>query len=163
MLAKLLCHIILWLIPLLFKACHYQLHYISPLIYIDKKAPADQSVTRYCGFFMPVDNELLRNENTGREMRYFFSSKGSPCCSSLASLHCSPCRHSSFCCVGFLAFCCCRRVPFTYSNHCVTLNGRLWSSRNSSLVRLHAHRQKVSFGLHSVKDEGSNQHKSVQR
>lgn len=32
-------------------------------------------VTRYCGFFIPVDNELLGNENTGGETRYFIPSR----------------------------------------------------------------------------------------
>lgn len=61
-----MCHFVLWLIPLLFKAYLYQLHYISPLIYIDKKAPADESAVTVVSLRQLVAN----NENTGGEMRY---------------------------------------------------------------------------------------------
>lgn len=67
LLLKLVCHFILWLIPLLLKAYHYQLHFISPLIYMDKKVSADQSAVTVVSLCQLITN----NENIGGEMRYF--------------------------------------------------------------------------------------------
>lgn len=148
-LSKLVCHFVLWLIPLLFKACHYQQHYILPLIYIDKKVPADQSADTVVSFCQLIPNysimKLLRGKSDFSGMRYFLPPKQAHAAQGslapYATLHAGTVL--LLLCVSQL---CSGADEFPVATQSIVWHqmADLWYSRNTCLDRLHVDRHEDS-------------------